>query len=66
MDIERTCNDCGSSEWREIVPLKTSYPERRKERERTVRRILECENCGAEGRRFEDGHSGHIQYSGAM
>lgn len=62
--MERECNECGSSDWNKL--LEEQYPERRsKDRDKTTKEVFVCNECGAEGRRFEDGHSGGIQHSGA-
>lgn len=63
---DRQCNECGSSDWDEVEGLEIGYPESRRERDQTIRRVFLCENCGTEGRRFEDGQSSSIQYSGAL
>jgi hypothetical protein len=62
--VDRDCNECGSSEWTEIV--ETSYPERRKERAQTVKTVYACDQCGAEGRHFDQRNDGTTQYAGAM
>lgn len=63
---EQVCSECGESDWKELEGMEKSYPERRRERDRTVRRLFRCRSCGAQARRFEDGQSSEIQYSGAM
>jgi len=35
--MERSCNSCGSTDW--ILVYEESYPERRKDRHRTIKRI---------------------------
>jgi len=62
MDI--TCNECGSSNWNEV--LSDSYPERRRDRDQTVKTVYTCRECGAEGRHFEHQDEGTEQLSGAM
>lgn len=64
MTIERTCNECGSSEWSFV--LDDAYPERRKDRAQTVKEVYVCENCGAEGRLFDQQNDGTTTYSGAF
>jgi uncharacterized Zn finger protein len=64
MEVDRQCNECGETEWNEIV--QTNYPERRQERNRTIRTVLLCDNCGAEGRHFDHQDTGTEQYSGAL
>lgn len=63
MGMERECNNCGATEWTKL--LTDDYPERRRERERTVKTVYECDECGRQGRHF-DQNSGGEQYSGAM
>ena len=58
------CSECGATDWTQI--LSTDYPERRKGRERTMKEVYRCENCGAEGRRFDQKNSGTTRLSGAM
>lgn len=60
----RTCTECGASDWTKL--LDTDYPERRQERDRTIRSVYKCNECGAEGRHFEHQNSGTQQFSGAM
>jgi DNA-directed RNA polymerase subunit RPC12/RpoP len=62
MDIN--CTECGSSDWSKV--LSDDYPEHRRERERTVKTVYTCNDCGAEGRHFEHQHEGTEQYSGAI
>lgn len=64
VDMERDCNNCGNSAWKQL--LKKEYPERRRERERTVQTVYECEVCGTEGKHFE--HKGGTKpiFSGAL
>jgi uncharacterized Zn finger protein len=65
MSIEdQECKECGSSNWTEV--FQTDYPERRRERDRTVKTVYECEECGAEGRHFDQRDSGTEQLSGAF
>lgn len=61
--MDRTCNDCGDSDWTEL--LDTSYPERRRDRDQTVKTVYECKSCGAQGRHFEH-HDGPDTFSGAF
>lgn len=58
-----TCSECDATDWNKI--LENDYPERRKERERTVESIYQCKECGAEGKHFEH-NSGSDTLSGAM
>lgn len=64
MEIDTDCNECGSSDWNKL--LEDDYPERRRERDRTVKEVYQCNNCGAEGKRFDRQQSGTVQRSGAM
>lgn len=65
MAIEnRQCNECGSNEWNNVMDK--DYPERRRERDRTIQTVYICENCGAEGRHFEHQSGGSDIYSGAF
>ncbi len=61
---DRECATCGSTDWEEI--WENSYPERRKERHRTVKTVYVCQNCGSEGRHFEHRAGGPDTYSGAL
>lgn len=62
--MERECNNCGGSDWSRI--LEDDYPQRRRERDRTVKTVYVCDSCGAEGRHFEHQNGGTEQYSGAL
>lgn len=64
MDSNRECNECGASDWKQVVS--TSYPERRRDRDQTIKTVYECQSCGSEGRHFDQQDSGTEQYSGAM
>ncbi len=64
MEIDRECNECGASNWSNV--LETDYPERRNERNRTVKTVYNCNNCGAQGRHFEHKSGGPDTYSGAF
>lgn len=64
---DRECNECGASDWNEIEAATTQYPERRsRDSNKTTRRVFECRDCGSEGRKFEDGQSSNVQFSGAL
>lgn len=58
------CNQCGESDWKEV--LTKDYPERRQERDRTVKTVYVCDECGAEGRHFDHQDSGTEQLTGAL
>lgn len=62
MDV--TCNECEGGDWTKIV--ETDYPENRNERDRTVKHVYICQNCGAEGKRFVHKDGGPDIFSGAM
>lgn len=62
--MNRDCNRCGASDWTEV--LSSDYPERRRERSRTIKTVYECNNCGAEGRHFENQQTGTEQFSSAL
>lgn len=62
--MDRICNNCGSGEWTKLVS--NDYPERRRERDRTVRTTYRCDECGAEGRHFDRQQTGTEQFAGAM
>lgn len=62
--MERECNNCGSSEWHQI--LTKDYPERRRERDRTVQTVYACESCESEGRHFVHNNGGPDTFSGAL
>lgn len=67
MDIDSDCNDCGASNWSEVDGLQKLYPvTRERDRDKTERRVLVCENCGSEARRFEDGYTGYVRFTGAL
>ena len=61
---DQTCGECGASDWNEV--LSTDYPERRRERDRTVKTVYQCEECGAEGNHFNHQNEGTEQFTGAM
>lgn len=61
---DQECNECGASDWNKIFDK--DYPERRRERDRTVQTVYACESCGAEGRHFEHQDGGPDTYSGAF
>jgi hypothetical protein len=63
MEIERECG-CGSTEW--TLKADVDYPERLQERDRTVKEIYVCNECGTEGRRFVHQNGGPDIYSGAF
>lgn len=60
-DIDRECSGCGSSDWYESDKLQT-----KREDSGTEKRVFFCNGCGSEGRRFEDGASGYVTWSGAL
>jgi uncharacterized Zn finger protein len=62
--MEIACNSCGATNWNDVY--ETGYPERRNERDQTVKTIYKCENCGAEARHFEHKAGGPDTYSGAF
>jgi len=65
MTIEdQECNECGASDWTYV--LDKDYPERRRERDRTVQTVYSCNECGAEGKHFEHQDGGPDTYSGAF
>lgn len=64
MALDTDCNSCGDSDWSKVV--ETDYPERRRDRDRTIKTVYECQSCGAEGRHFEHQDGGTDTYSGAM
>lgn len=61
---EVACGNCGATDWSKV--LSTDYPERRRERDRTVKTVYTCQECGAEGKHFEHQDDGTEQLSGAM
>jgi hypothetical protein len=61
---DTNCGECGASDWRKL--FSEEYPERRRERDRTVRTVYRCCECGAEGKYFEHQDGGADVYSGAM
>lgn len=61
--MDRACSGCGGTDWREL--LDTSYPERRRDRDRTVKTVYKCRECGVQGRHFSH-HDGPDIYSGAF
>lgn len=62
--MERDCNNCGDSDWKRV--LENDYPERRRERDRTVETIYECGGCGSEGKHFVHNDGGTDTFSGAL
>jgi hypothetical protein len=58
------CTECGSSDWNEV--LSDDYPERRPDRDRTVKTVYICQECRAEGRHFEHQDQGTEVFSGAF
>jgi len=62
--MDRDCNDCGSGEWNRLFD--TDYPDRRRERDRTVKTVYECESCGSEGSHFAHNDGGSDTFSGAL
>lgn len=60
----QNCSDCGASEWNYVFDK--DYPERRAERDRTIKTVYACKECGAEGKHFEHQDSGTEQLSGAL
>lgn len=61
---DKNCRECGASNWSKVAEM--DYPERRRERNRTVKEVYSCEECGTEGRRFNQQKNGTIQFSGAL
>lgn len=64
MEIDKQCNDCGSTEWKKV--FEDGYPEHRRDRDQTTRQILVCKSCGSEARRFIDGYEGIETLTGAL
>lgn len=62
--MEVNCNECGGSDWTKV--LETDYPERRQERDRTVKKVYSCQQCGVEGTQFIHQNGGPDIFSGAM
>jgi phage terminase large subunit GpA-like protein len=61
--MDRQCNNCGESNWTKVHD--EQYPERRqRDGDKTEKHVYECENCGKEGRKFVDGETGGVQYTG--
>lgn len=58
------CNQCGASNWNKA--LEKDYPERRRERDRTIQRVYICQECGAEGKHFVHQDGGGDTLSGAF
>jgi len=61
---DRTCVECGSANWTKL--LEEDYPQKRRERDRTIKHVYKCAECGAEGRHFERQDSGTNQFAGAL
>lgn len=61
---DRECNNCGASNWTKV--LETDYPERRRDRDRTVKTLYACDECNEEGKHFEHQHMGTEKYTGAL
>lgn len=62
--MDTDCSSCGCSDWKKLA--EDDYPERRRERDRTVKTVYICTQCGAEGKHFDDGESGYERFTGAM
>lgn len=62
--MEKSCTNCGSSDWNEL--FNKDYPEHRSDRDRTIQTVYECDECGAQGKRFEHNGGGPDIFSGAM
>jgi hypothetical protein len=60
----RQCSECGSTDWRFL--FENSYPDRRRERDRTVMSLYVCNNCGAEGKHFDQQNDGTEQFTKAL
>lgn len=58
------CNKCGASNWTKL--FEKDYPERRRDRDRTIQTVYECESCGAFGKHFNHQDQGTEQYTAAM
>lgn len=61
---EKTCTECSASDWTKM--LEDDYPEHRSERDRTVKTVYRCNECGAEGKHFEHNDGGVDTMSGAL
>lgn len=61
---DRQCTECGATDWNDV--WEDSYPERRNERDRTVKTVYVCQDCGSEGRHFEHNAGGPDTYSGSL
>lgn len=60
------CRECGADSWTEVYKTAYSGHKGTDDRSPTRKSIFKCDGCGAEGRRFEDGPTGEITFSGAM
>lgn len=58
------CNECGTSDWSQV--LVDTYPERRQDRDRTVKTVYRCQSCDAEGRHFQHNAGGPDTITGAF
>jgi hypothetical protein len=58
------CNNCGASDWDKLFDI--GYPEKRRDRDQTVKTVYRCEECGSEGRHFDRQSTGTEQLTGAM
>ena len=63
-NMDRECNECGSTDWKTLDSR--GYPERRNERNQTIKTVYRCQSCGAQGRHFEHNHEGTEIFSAAM
>jgi len=61
---ERTCNECGASNWTKVVD--DAYPDRRRDRDKTVKTVYACDSCDSEARHFDQRNDGTEIFSGAM
>lgn len=59
--MNRDCNDCGESDWRELLSKEKGG---RGDSDPVKVTVYKCRNCGAEGRRFDEG--GSTTFSGAL
>ena len=62
--MDRECNNCHTSSWSKVFT--DDYPERRRERDRTVKEVYVCTDCGKEGRYFTHNEGGADTVSGAF
>jgi len=61
------CNNCGrATDWKEVYEREYGGAKGGTRRDETVCTVYRCKDCGAEGRRFEDGVDGTVTFTGAM